>query len=88
MIQWLTPRAPRRPRALRAVHVDAVVAGLEIGAEAHHHEHRRHPEGDDDGGQDERLRQRVGVGRRPSAEGSAARSTTSRPLAKMKRFTA
>ena len=33
---------------------------MQIGPQRHHHDHRRHPERDHDGRQDQRLRQRIG----------------------------
>jgi hypothetical protein len=54
------------------VDVDPVAAGFEVGAEADHHEHRRHPERDHDGRQHQRLRQRVGVDAVAGLPGSAA----------------
>ena len=70
--------------------VDVVCPGQAARRQQDHEEQRRGREADDDGSQDERLRQRIGVlrgiaGRARRQDGAAP--VRSRPIATMKRLT-
>jgi hypothetical protein len=69
--------------------VDVVVAEFGARAQAQHDDEGGHREADDDGGEHERLRQRVGELASAAAAADHRRlAVTSRPVANRNRFTA
>jgi hypothetical protein len=77
-IQWFIapPSRSGRPKSASSScrEIDVVRAGFEEAAQRQHDDQRRHAEGDDDRGQHQRLRQRIGIAGAPAVMIGGGRS--------------